>query len=232
MSHTILRQGVRSKGARTIGEYPGYAVDLDVAALTGLADNDPIVELSDRSGNARHGTQEDATKRALYKTNVLNGKPGALFDNVDDTYSLGTLSSVFATAGTCYVVATVNDTNYAIVDGSSNGGLWRFSGDGHGYMGLWRVTRLTGYPASPFMPSTGSHVLSVRSDASSYEMFKTGTSAGVQAADHSGGDAVYGISGTTKNFGGHIFRVLLYSAFHSDSERLAVENLLRGIYAL
>lgn len=230
MSHVVLRQGLVSRGGLTYSDYAGYAVDIDVPAL-GLADNDPIVTMSDKSGNARHGTQADSAKRAVFKTNVLNGKAGALLDGVNDGYTLGNLSAVFATAGTLYCVATVNDTNYSIFDTHANSTLWRYSANGDGYLGVWKTTRISNYPVSPFMPTTGAHVFSIRSSASAYEIHKTGVSGGVQAGGHSAGGE-YKISSATVEFGGHLHRLILYSAYHSDGDRLAVENLLRAEYAL
>lgn len=57
---------------------------LDVDALTGFADDDPVSQADDASGSGKHFTQATAGEQPLYKTNVINGKPVLRFDGSDD----------------------------------------------------------------------------------------------------------------------------------------------------
>jgi len=55
----------------------------DFSNIVGLVNNDPITIVADKSGNGRTLTG-DATKQPLYKTNILNGLAGGLFDAIND----------------------------------------------------------------------------------------------------------------------------------------------------
>lgn len=57
-------------------------------AITGLNDGDPVATWTDQSGNGRNATQASATLKPLYKTNILNGMAGVLFDGSNDLMSI------------------------------------------------------------------------------------------------------------------------------------------------
>ena len=57
-------------------------------AITALNDGDPLATWTDQSGNGRNATQASATIKPLYKTNILNGMAGVLFDGVNDVMSI------------------------------------------------------------------------------------------------------------------------------------------------
>jgi hypothetical protein len=67
--------------------------------LTGLVDNDPIVTLTDVSGNGNDGVQATSTKRATYRTNIINGWPVIRFDGTDDEYDDTTFAGLAGVAG-------------------------------------------------------------------------------------------------------------------------------------
>lgn len=72
--------------------FPGLALWLKGNAIVGLNDGDPITTWSDSSGNGNNATQSTAGSKPLYKTNVLNGLPGVLFDITDDSLSVTSIS--------------------------------------------------------------------------------------------------------------------------------------------
>lgn len=68
----------------------------DTTQLVGLADGDPIVQLTDFSGNNKHGSAPNAGARAMYKMRGRNGYPVAFLDGVDDCYGFVLPSTVEA----------------------------------------------------------------------------------------------------------------------------------------
>lgn len=56
------------------------------------ADNDPVGYITNKAA-ANHATQSTAASRALYKTNITNGKSALLFDGSDDFYALSSLQA-------------------------------------------------------------------------------------------------------------------------------------------
>lgn len=74
----------------------------DAGGTTPVAsDGDPVGLWLDKSGNGRHYSQATSGRRPTYKTNVQNGKPGILFDGVDDFLSNATgITAAAANLGT------------------------------------------------------------------------------------------------------------------------------------
>jgi len=60
------------------------------AGSTPAVNNDPVQQINDRSGNNRTWSQATLAKRGTYKTGVLNGQPGILFDGTDDFFDIAT----------------------------------------------------------------------------------------------------------------------------------------------
>lgn len=77
----------RSQGAAFSPLSLSPALWLDASQLTGLSDGAAIATWTDASGNGRNATQASATKRPLYKTGIIGGKPVVRFDS-DDFLSL------------------------------------------------------------------------------------------------------------------------------------------------
>ncbi len=65
-------------------QIPNLDVWLKADALA-LSDGNPIATWADLSGNGKDFTQSTEAKKPLYKTGIQNGRPGVLFDGVDDT---------------------------------------------------------------------------------------------------------------------------------------------------
>ncbi len=61
-----------------------YRVWYDATRITGLVNNDKVVQWDDLGVNGLHLATGIVARQPLYKTNVLNGLPGVYFDGVDD----------------------------------------------------------------------------------------------------------------------------------------------------
>lgn len=57
-----------------------------------FANNDPVGQFTDRSGNGNHFTSS-GTARPTFKTNRINGRPSVLADGVDDSLLLASLGA-------------------------------------------------------------------------------------------------------------------------------------------
>ncbi len=65
----------------------GLELWLRAGAIT-AADSDSIQTWEDQSGNGNNATQATESKRPVYKTGIINGKPVLRGDRVDDHYQL------------------------------------------------------------------------------------------------------------------------------------------------
>lgn len=102
------------------GAVANLALWFDASQITGKINNDPISQWNDLSGSANHAIQAIGTKQPLYKTNVQNGLPGLLFDNVDDGLHTGNLT-VNVPGVTVFAVA-VSGTNFGVI--VESGTVW------------------------------------------------------------------------------------------------------------
>jgi hypothetical protein len=73
---------------------------LEADALS-LANNDPVASWTDQTANGNSPAQTTTGKKPAFKTGIQNGKPGILFDGVDDFLDLasfagGALSQPFS----------------------------------------------------------------------------------------------------------------------------------------
>lgn len=128
---TTVSNGVNFRPSRA----PGLVADWDFSDRTKLytdsgttlvsADGDVVGQINDGSGNGYHLRQTDGTKKGLYKVNIANGKPGVLFDGVNDNYasiaSAATFQFLHQSANTVYIVVKnglVADPNlfFALID--------------------------------------------------------------------------------------------------------------------
>lgn len=108
---------------------PGLVVWLDAAAITGLADTDPVTSWENLA-ETESFTQANAGNQPTYRTGLLNGLPGVRFDGSDDLDgSISRLlkpSTIFAVvtptnvAGNDVFVGNVSGNNSLNVRFSSN----------------------------------------------------------------------------------------------------------------
>lgn len=210
----------------------GLQVWLKEDGLAGV-DGDPIGTWTDSSGTGHNFTQATGAQKPIKKTGILNGRAVARFDGADDTLEGGDLSALFGTAATLFIVAIPAVTQYGLYQTSVGNGYWRWSGDGNGYMRVFRTTRLEAYPTA--MPSSGSHYFAIRSSASAYEMWKDGVSSGSQAANHNAGDLHrlgIGDNGGGGLVTGDVAELIIYDSALSAGDIASVHGYIAARFGL
>jgi autotransporter-associated beta strand protein len=208
----------------------GLRLWLDASQLTGLADGQQVETWTDKSGL----TGNDALRTAgspKYKTNVLSGKPVIRFDNAS-SFTTADLSSQFPTAATVFVMTTINsDSAYTLVNTKAGADeWWRYDGNGRSYSALFRSSRVESYCD---MPSSGTHLFSVSSAATAWQMWIDGSNKGVAAGAYgAGGVHVIGNNSNNRFLNGDIAEVIEYDRVLNEEERLSVEAYLTDKWML
>ena len=73
-------------------------------SITGLADGDPVSTWVDSSGSGFSDATQTLALRPTYKTGILNGKPGVLFNGTSQYMTMGTSSTGLAEGtGDCLI---------------------------------------------------------------------------------------------------------------------------------
>lgn len=99
-------------------KFSGLVAWYDASRITGLNNNDTVSQWDDLSGNDRHLTQSEPTKKPLYKKNITNGLPVVKFDGTNDTMTCAYGSSL-SQPFTIFISARSFNTssNGAFIDG-------------------------------------------------------------------------------------------------------------------
>lgn len=207
----------------------------DAGSIVGLTDGQALTTWTDKQ-SGWNATQSTAANKPLYKTNILNGLPGVLFDGSNDWMG-STFGTWGSTLGTVYIVATITDTFYTIY-GWRTDEYWYYDAT-HSYLGTFRNVRLNNVAIS--WPGTGAHVITIQSSTTSYTVWRDrssiysgtaswGIGAGVTlgVAGAGGGDG-----GTTNSwFSGHIHEILAYNTDHSAAQRAAIWDYFTNRWGL
>lgn len=113
-------------GRAPFGPPAGMLVWLDASTLT-LALDDPVPQLTDQSGNARHFANDTAGQRPLYKPTAFGGKPAVRFDGTDDAlFSTGDFSSLAERFTFLAAVSLATNTNSLFDSAPSAANTFRF----------------------------------------------------------------------------------------------------------
>lgn len=228
--------------AFTPASIAGLKLWLDASQITGLNDGDAVATWSDASGNGYNATQSTASKRPLYKTSILNGKPVVRFDGVDDFLENGTFTAFNnASAASLFIVKRHT---------SSVGIIWpmvfatylfyQFNLNGQKY---WR-TSLTEdanatldwttwtYEAQLFDGSQSGNAnrLKIRSNGSPVSVSYTGTIAATLGSGT--GFYVSTADGTQYPWNGDIAEIIAYSTAPSAGQLAQLEQYLAAKYGL
>jgi len=114
--------------------------------------------------------QETTANQPTLVPNVLNGKPGIVFDGSNDSLSLGNIGALFPAAATFIVALTIGepnargDTDYNILGTLNNiSNRWR-TGTGNGDFGLFTSVIQGGFPER--MPANGTYIMTVQASQS------------------------------------------------------------------
>jgi len=194
---------------------------------TGYSNNDAVSALVDQSGNGHNGAKGDGNT-LTYKTGVINSQPAYYLGSAWIT--MGNLSSLFPDAATLFMVAAISDTEYRLYNTGVSDEFWRWAGDGNGYVGAFRSSRINSYPAT--MPSSGNHLLVLKSTTGTgtYEIILDGSSKGTKDTTHTGGGTH--TIGNTLLLAGHVAEVIAYDKVLASGELALVQSYLNNIYAI
>ncbi|WYL93425.1 MAG: hypothetical protein HEQ35_05720 [Gloeotrichia echinulata IR180] len=165
-------------------------------------------ELADKSGNGRNAVASGV--RRPYKVKAFGGRNAFYWDGQNNQQLQVPFFLAGATGVTMYIVYSVNCAGYILARTRANDDHYRFGGDGSGYFGAFRNTRLTGYPFA--MPSTGEHLLTIHSSASVYEATLNGSSFGTRTGDfNTGSQFLIGVN--APGYIGAIGLILVYPTY-------------------
>jgi hypothetical protein len=196
----------------------------DASQLTGFADGDPIGSTTDFSGNSRHATQSTGSKKPVYKTGILNGRPVMRFDGVDDV-----LSASFTLAQPLSVAAVVKSTTtsgqHHVIDGGTGTRAVVYQ-----KLGEWYLYAGAETDSGIAVDTTNPHVLFFSFDNTSRPEYVDGV-AGSSVNPGSGGyvsPVNLGSDGSGFNFwSGDIAEVLVYNTALSTGNRTTVQTYLK-----
>ena len=211
----------------------GLKLYLDASLLTDLSDGATVTTWTDMSGNGNNAT---AAGTPIYKTGALNGEPVIRFNNPqwanNASFTTANLSSQFPTAATLFIVATIDDNSYTLVDTNANTDTdewWSWHGDSKSAPAVFRSSRLDRYCDMP----QGSNVFAISSSASAWEMSINGTSQGVASGQYNaGGPMIIGNCSNGRSFNGDIAEILIYDSVLTPTEANQVGSYLAQKYAL
>jgi hypothetical protein len=151
--------------------------------------------------------------------------------NGSGTQELQVTPFLSGTSGaTLYCVFTVSSTNnYNLVRTRNLDDYWRFSNDYNGYFGTFLSSRINGYPAN--MPSSGSHLVSIHSNSTSYEVLLDNNSKGIQSVAYDAGDR-FRIVTNDKAFNGDLSLLLVYPSYidKTSNTHQSVINAIKNNY--
>jgi hypothetical protein len=147
----------------------GNALWLDSEFSAFVQDGSGVRQWRDVLG--RGGAIQDTTaNQPLLVPNVLNGKPGVVFDGSNDFLSFGNIGALFPSEVTFIVALTIGepnargDTDYNILGTLNNiSNRWR-TGSGNGNFGLFTNALLNEFPGQ--MPSNGTYIMTVQASQS------------------------------------------------------------------
>lgn len=222
------------------GLFAWYAARLE----TGFNDGDAVATWTDRSGNGRNATQATGTKRPLYKTNIINGKPALLFDNSDDCLQTAAID----------LTGTNGVTVYAVVSGITAGAVAMIaetSATAATNSGAWNLFRQAdntiaasarGGSSSNFTTTatvtTGATVITAVYDLSlttnEVTVWLNGTSAGARGSNNNQtvnfGNFALNIgsrnNGASLPLNGYVAELLIYNTAHNSTQRGLIETYL------
>jgi len=186
-------------------------------------------------GSAAQATAANQPTRTI---NLLNGKPGVVFDGSNDFLTLGNLAALFPSAATVMIVASLGEPNvrgdadYNLFSTLNNtAARWRAGGTS-GSLGAFTSTVQTGFP-SP-MPANGTYVFTVRASQTLGLSFRTNSletatrsNQFVQQITYAPGDTyVIGANanGAAGFFNGAIFSIALFDTVLTDKELRSLEE--------
>ena len=240
MSPRLLRPRATGFSPRSIA---GLAVWVDTSSSASLYQNsdgttpatatgDPVGYIADLSGNGRNATQGTANNRPTLSAATQNGRRGLVFDNSNDSLSLGNISTAFSSSeGTGFFVYKIAiDNLYTVFRTRSNNTVTLVNDAGQWtYNGAWRTARLNQLASNlPYAAGSAAIVHTLQASASIYEMRNNGSLVTSAAGNWNAGDSYElmadSAGGAWTN--GTLYEAVLFSRVLNTSERQKVEKAL------
>lgn len=181
-----------------------------------------VSQLADKSGQAHHATQVTDSNMPLWVSNGQNGL-GVLSFLEASSHTLTVNASVGGTtSATAFTSYTPSDNSFGVLGTRHNDSYFRYF-DSFGYIGTFRTSRVEAYPSA--MPNTGSHIVSLTSSASAYEVFLDGLSKGSTPPDYNAGNHLtLGQLNNTGPYNGTIADAIIYGIDLTTTPRNLVEQ--------
>ena len=221
----------------------GDGVNTDDPTQVRLAGFDTFVaQWNDFSTNGKHATNATVNDQPKYIANGLNGKPVLRFaqdseENGDRLY-LGDLSADFLTAGSVFVVSTIdNDGRYNLFGNRNNDERWVANTWSEARPGSFRGGRSqsANFTLSDF-PTTGSHIFALESSSSAFKVLIDGASIGTDAADYNSGSGqnwtIGNRVGNGQQLRGDIAELILFNRILTPLEADKVGGYLMQKYGM
>lgn len=202
----------------------GLALWLSINSLSALANNDPVSTWPDSSGNSRDATGV-LTTRPLYKTNILNGYPGVLFDGSDD--KMITVAFTQAQPNTYFLVVHSSIAFQIMFDGVTTRQQMWFNTN----LNLFAGSSITNNLSS----GTKGRVITGKVNGASSVTYENGAvvaSGDAGSLSTSGGIMIGDSPAGSVPFAGYFCEFLLYAGALSDDDRKMVERYLGAKYGL
>jgi hypothetical protein len=203
---------------------PGNILYLRADSIVGLNNNDPVFTWTDTSGSSNNAIQGTEISKPLYKTGVLNGLPGILFDDVNDfmtsdaTFGPSSPFTIFV----LYNVLGTFTSSHRTIDGGINNWL---IGPHQSYHRMYNGAFIEdGLSDTNFVYTT------TITSGSSTTFRLNGTEIGSNG--NIDGPGWIKLSAATESLNGHVIEVIGYTNALSGSYVALVENYLKTKYAL
>ena len=202
-------------------------------------DGDAVTTWSDSFSTAHDVTQPTSTKRPVYKTSIVNGKPVLRFDGTDDLLRSASAFTFSGTTASIFVVSTGSSTANGNAVNIDDGGTTFYE---------FRVDSTTSLAFRPFNTSSATcegtksqsgtwRLMAGIKDASNstaYANGVAGTPTACSGTQRSGSTKIqvgeFGLG--FQFFGGDIAEIIIYDTALNSTDRQKVETYLNAKYAI
>ncbi len=208
------------------------------ARFMALSNDESVVQLSDESGNDRHGTQSTTGARAVFKSNIANGQPALLF-SAGQWYDLPNFMTSF-TEGELFIVikaaadppATSAKSGLLEMGNDLNASHYPFT-DGTIYSDFGTGTRKNCGNPTPSLANVT--LINIVSKAGEWTMRINGAAFYTTASNTVAWSATPAIGRETSGFSdvyfdGYIFEGAFFSTERTSGERADIVAELAAIY--
>lgn len=245
-TQTGVNNGKLGKNAYTFAQptdFSGLRLWLKADAITGVNEGGEITSWPDSSGNGYNGTAGSGVV-PLYRTGVLNGKPVARFDGVDDRLNTTALSNLISASDyTVFVVYKHTSGGTPILLHSDSGGFGQFDLRNTSTGNNIQIGNYDGTADGAISgdPSTGVFYIATAKHTSgsifvgagdtrdaNLDSVASGNTSVLSANLYVGINAV----GLLNPFGGDIAEIIVYNVSLSEADRKKIESYLANKYNL